>query len=198
MGTSQIEALEGENRALRAELTDVRRHCTMLDLTLGDIRASLDVLERHADTLQSLFVASTRLHGSDLDETLRTISDILRDLVGAQRYAVYLLDESDRLVPIIADEMDETPKAPLPDAAALASVDLELGGRKVGLVEVVELFPQKGAALSELDHQLLEMLGRQAAPALVGTRMAADLETRAAMLRELVRFLGGRGSEAGR
>ena len=187
------EILEAENRTLRAELQELRARCTSMDATMADIRSAIDQLEEHAGLLESLFVASSRLHGSpDVTETMRAVSDILRDLLGARRYAIFLEDDGQR-VPILRDETTE----PIPGdgAARVASVDLRLGDRRIGSVDVFELFPQKGERLTTLDRELLDLVGAQAAPALLAARALAGREVRTVALRDFVRFLMDTGME---
>lgn len=185
MAPSKEEMLESENRALKAEVVELRRRVSSLDGRLDEIRRSLDHLGAHAETLENLFVASTRLHAApDLPDALRVVSDILRDLVGAQRYAVYMYEDGSGSRPraIVLDEMSKS--APDVDAPALAGVDLTLGGRKVGVVRIFELLPQKKGRLSELDHELISLVGQQTAAALLAKRHA-----RAAILEEFVQYL---------
>lgn len=189
---SREESLEGENRALRAEVVELRSRCTTLDGRFAELRRAVDDLEAHAGMLENLFVASSRLHASQgLTETLQVVADILRDLVGAKRFAVYMLDEVGRSMPILKDENGgEAPPAGTP---GIAMSELKLGERKVGEVVVFELLPQKKALLT-LDHELLSLVGQQAAPALLATRLLAERDQRAGMLRDFVKFLVANGS----
>lgn len=187
------EVLEAENRALRAELQELRARCTNMDSTMADIRRAVDQLEEHAGLLENLFVASSRLHGSpDVADTMRAVSDILRDLLGARRYVIFLEDDG-KSVPILRDETDEP--IPAEGAPRIASVELKLGDRRIGTVEVFELFAQKGSRLTTLDRELLDLVGSQAAPALLAARALAGREVRTVALRDFVRFLMDTGME---
>jgi len=191
---SREDMLEGENRALKAEVVELRGRCTSLDGRFAELRRAVDEIGNHAGALENLFVASSRLHGAtDLPETLRVVSDILRDLVGARRFTVYMHDDRDQLVPILREENDTNPTAPPASTSGLASVDLKLGDRKVGLVTVHELLTQK-QGLTPLDHELLALVGQQAAPALLASRLLAERDQRTAVLRDFVKFLSsGKG-----
>lgn len=188
MDADRLSVVEGENRTLRAEVMELRTRCTVFDSQLAEFRAGLDALQAHAGLLENLFIASSRLHDStDLAETLRTVSDIMRDLIGAKRFAVYLFDERNHLQPVLRDENSTT--SPPADTPGLASVDLKLGARKVGVVTVFELLSQKAETLTSLDHELLGVVGRQAAPALLTARLLSEREQRAAVMSEFVRYL---------
>lgn len=164
-----------------------------MDSTMADIRRAVDHLEEHAGLLENLFVASSRLHGSpDVTDTMRAVSDILRDLLGARRYVIFLEDDGAK-VPILRDETAEP--IPAEEAPRIASVELKLGDRRIGLVEVYELFAQKGAGLTTLDRELLDLVGSQAAPALLAARAFAGREVRTVALRDFVRFLMDTGME---
>ena len=185
---SREDMLEGENRALKAEVVELRSRCTSLDGRFAELRRAVDELGTHAGALENLFVASSRIHGAtDLPETLRVVADILRDLVGARRFTVWMIDDTDRLVPILRED-DSRPPAPDPGAPGLATVDLRLGERKVGQVTIHELLTQK-KELHALDHELLALVGQQAAPALLTSRLLAERDQRTAVLRDFVKFL---------
>lgn len=191
---SREEMLEGENRALKAEVVELRGRCTALDGRFAELRRAVDEIGNHAGALENLFVASSRLHAAtDLPETLRVVADILRDLVGARRYTVYMMDDRDQLVAILRDENDTGATAPPASRGGFASVDLKLGDRKVGLVTIHELLAQK-QGLTGLDHELLGLVGQQAAPALLASRLLAERDQRTAVLRDFVKFLSsGKG-----
>lgn len=189
---SREESLAGENRALKAEVVELRTRCATLDGRFAELRRAVDDLEAHAGMLENLFVASSRLHSTqDLAETLQVVSDILRDLVGARRFAVYMYDEVGRLMPILKDE--NSAEAPPPGTPGIAVSELRLGERRVGEVVVFELLAQKKELLA-LDHELLSLIGTQAAPALLSTKLLAERDQRAGVLRDFVKFLVANGS----
>ena len=179
---------KSENEVLRGEVRELRARCSSFDEKLALIRNDIAALEAHAGQLENLFIASSRLHSSlDIEETLRTVSDILRDLIGAKRYAVYLDDGVGALRAIVTDDSGTAPIHP--DAPCLAAADLRLGDRTLGKVQLYELFSQKLSGLTPLDHELLKLVGEQAAPALLAARTFAGQDRRNALLKEFVRFL---------
>jgi len=62
-------------------------------------------IEQENDRLASLCVASAQLHSTlDLDEVIRTITEIAINLIGADRFAIYALDERrGELLPLAAE-----------------------------------------------------------------------------------------------
>jgi nitrate/nitrite-specific signal transduction histidine kinase len=67
--------------------------------------ARLRGLEEENDRLASLYVASCQLHSTlDVDEVLRIITEIVIDLVGADVFAIYLLDERRQELRAVAAE----------------------------------------------------------------------------------------------
>ncbi len=155
---------------------------------------STDVNVEEEERLTNLYVASWNLHSSlDLREVVTVILEICLNLVGADRTVFYVFDEeAQRLEAVTAHGQDGVPPAPVdlgegPVGEAVASarpsinpgdaegplavVPLTASGRPVGAVVVERLLQQK-PALSALDLEIFDLLGRQGGLALYGAFLA--------------------------
>ena len=154
-------------------------------------------IEEENNNLANLYVASYQLHSTlDLDEVLKIIMEIVINLVGAEVFAIYVLDEENSvLTPVAAEGLatSEFPTARLGSGVlgkAVASneatcwdttrsedlsqpivcVPLVVQNRPIGAIAVYSLLQQKGG-FSALDHELFNMLGGHAATAIFAGKL---------------------------
>jgi GAF domain-containing protein len=164
---ARVAALEAENRRMADEYVQA----------LGQVTQ-----------LASLYAALEELHASlERSEVLRVIQEIVVNLLGSERFAIYDFSEADgALVPVVACGVEAAalPRVPLgeglvgrvaasgvpeirrdPGAEPVACIPLRVGAQLVGALAIHALLPHKGP-LTELDERLLDVLGRQAGSAL--------------------------------
>ncbi len=179
-------------RELLAENDRLRRRIVDLE----------DALERENGDLASLYVAQTQLHASlDAGEVIRVILEIGLNFVGAQRFAIFLVDRSGRLRALAAEGIDvETLPVVDPDgsgaigaafAGAPMVVDpeapacrrepgvadpsvccpLRARGKVIGVLAIWCFLRQK-QQLTDLDRRLLELVSDGGGHALEAARLA--------------------------
>ncbi|MBK7948667.1 MAG: GAF domain-containing protein [Deltaproteobacteria bacterium] len=163
--------------------------------------------ERCHDDLANLFVASDQLHATrDPDEVVAAICEIVINLVGAEIFVLHTFDpESERLIPLIGEgcSLGGLPELALgegtigqavargrvwiapsgsaegtPAAAAdpIVVVPLCVRGVPLGAIAIYKLLDQK-PGLSELDHQLFDLLAQHASKALLVARLEEAKES---------------------
>ena len=196
-------------------LDEVMKENTRLARKMGEVEAEnrkfaerYVQIEEHNEVLQNLYVASHRLHATlEPAEVIRTISEIIINLVGVESFGIWMLDEvSGTLSRIAAEGLPESePLSPeelsVADQALksetwevtdtpigvrlLAMVPLRVDRRGVGLIVIRKLLGHK-KELTRLDQQILGLLSGQAATALASARLYAEksrkLETMKAFL----------------
>jgi hypothetical protein len=178
-----LERVEAENRQFAARFLEV---------------------EEENNALATLYVAGYQLHSTlDLDELLKTVIEIAINLLGAERFAVYLRKEGGGELAAVAAE-----GAPLGDfpplqvghgfagkalAAARASwreanrsddlsepiacIPLVVQGEPIGAIAIYGLLEQK-EAFTPLDRELFSALGAHAATAIFAARLHSRSERR--------------------
>ncbi len=187
---ARIHMLEQECTSVRERLGEVEHENSHFAQRYVDI-------EEENNNLANLYVASYQLHSTlDFEEVLKIITEIVINLVGAEVFAIYLLDDATgNLSPVASEgmplaafpscsfgsgplgqslEKDEVYFGPRERSDDLSNpivcVPLAVQGRPLGAIGVFSLLNQK-PGFSPLDHELFDMLGGHAATAVFAARL---------------------------
>jgi len=187
---ARIHMLEQECTSVRERLGHVEQENTQFAQRYIEI-------EEESNNLANLYVASYQLHSTlDFDEVLKIITEIVINLVGAEVFAIYLLDDATGNLSAVASEgmpLDAFPSCVLgvgtlgrsvekaePHFASversddldepIVCVPLAVQGRPLGAIAVFSLLSQK-SGFSPLDFELFDMLGGHAATAVFAARL---------------------------
>ena len=179
------QQLEQKIARLEAEKTD-------LEIRLGAANSSLKSGSQE-DLLTNLYVAGYHLHRAlDLQSVLTSVKEILLNLVGAEAFAVYLIDGSGASLTQVADELGSPPVAkriPVGEGIVgvvaktgisyfdgerqsgdfhnpVACVPLKAEEHLLGVIQVHRLFTQK-KSLTPQDSELFTLLAETAGTALL-------------------------------
>jgi hypothetical protein len=192
---TRIESLEQEYQTVREHLRLVEEENQLFADRYIEI-------EEENNNLANLYVASYQLHSTlDLDEVLKIIVEIVINLVGAEVFAVYILDEGTGELGVGASEgarQSEFPACQIgsgPIGKALRSTEpvcwqtdrsddlrqpivcipLSVQNSPIGVIAIYGLLQQK-KGFTELDHELFTVLGGHAATALFAARLYSQSE----------------------
>lgn len=196
-----------EQAASRAALSGAppdAAHVAELERDLADLRARHQLLEEQNNNLANLYVASHQLHSTlDFKEVVAIVMEIVVNLIGAEAFALYLVDQKTGHLHVIAAEGIDgqtLPSVPLgegalgsaasgravvqpgtapesPDPARpFAVIPLKLNEQVIGAIAVFTLLPQKRGGFSPLDHQLFDLLGGHAATAIFAAKLHGESE----------------------
>jgi GAF domain-containing protein len=149
-----------------------------------------------------LYVASYQLHSTlDLDEVLKIIIEIVINLVGAEVFAVSILDEGTGELGVAASEgvaraefprcrigsgpIGKAMERPEPTcwqtsrsedlSQPIVCIPLSVQNNSIGAIAIYSLLQQK-EGFSALDHELFNVLGGHAATALFAARLYSQSE----------------------
>ncbi len=191
----RIEGLESENQDAIARLEALEEENRQFANRYLEI-------EEENNALANLYVASYQLHSTlDLSEVFKIIIEIVINLIGAEVFAVYVLDEkSGSLEPVASEgaELARVPAVPLGQgvvgssvadgetacanrdgpvdwAAPLVSIPLRVEDRAIGAIAIFKLLSQKDE-FSPLDHELFTLLAGHAATAIFAAQLFAQSE----------------------
>jgi GAF domain-containing protein len=191
----RIESLEHEYQTVRERLREVEEENVQF------VGRYIEIEEEN-NNLANLYVASYQLHSTlDLDEVLKIIIEIVINLVGAEVFAVYILDESTGELGVAASEGIPPSEFPVcrvgagPIGKALETseptcwqtdgsddltqpivcIPLSVQNSPIGAIAIYSLLQQKDG-FSELDHELFSVLGGHAATALFAARLYSQSE----------------------
>lgn len=184
-----IEALEEEKRQLL-------ERSTRLERTQESDEGRYEEIEHELHDLANLYVASFQLHASlSPRRVVRHLQDMLGQLVGADGFAIYLVDAEGReAVPIAWENLTEAPvSVPVGEGAVgdacltglaqvassleegslvapLAVVPMLVEGRAVGAIAITRMLEQK-TRWAPLDQELFKLIGAHAGTALIAANL---------------------------
>jgi GAF domain-containing protein len=187
-----IERLEQEKRALLDRSSQLeqltRRH-----------EGRYAAIEQELNDLANLYVASFQLHSTlSTANVLQHIKELLAQLVGAERFCVYVLsDDGTHAVPVGSEGLLEHELVPVRVGEGavgtvcatgtsivrqgdplgegsvqepLAVLPMQVDGHTVGVISIVALLEQKHAWV-QVDQELFHLLGSHAASALLAAHL---------------------------
>ena len=191
----KIDNLEQEYRSVRERLRQVEEENQQFAGRYIEI-------EEENNNLANLYVASYQLHSTlDLEEVLKIIIEIVINLVGAEVFAVYILDENTGELGVAASEgvpMSDFPRCKLGTGAIgkalqsteptcwqtdrsedleqpIVGIPLSVQSSPIGAITIYSLLQQKDG-FTALDHELFSVLGGHAATALFAARLYSQSE----------------------
>ena len=176
-------------------------------------------IEEENNALANLYVASYQLHSTlDPSEVVKTILEIVINLIGAEVFAVYGCDEiSEELVAVAAegDSLSAFPtvsagdgpiglsvaegqvilgdpnvegQTPSQGGEPMVSIPLHVDSQPVGAIAIYKLLQQKDG-FSSLDNELFTLLAGHAATALFASRLYSQSERKLSTIKGIIDLL---------
>ncbi len=197
----RLLALEHECSRLRSEQENDQQRIGELEQENIDFANQLVQVEDVNNNLTNLYIASSRLHSTlDRKETLDIIKEVVINFVGAEKFAVFVHDDTEKILRFETGEgFDDDFDMPVikmgegllgeiaskaenyfaegmvgqessDPLAPLVAIPLLIHGELLGLLAIYRLFIQK-EQLESIDYQLFSMLGDHAATALFSSTL---------------------------
>ena len=204
----KIDNLEQEYRSVRERLRQVEEENQQFAGRYIEI-------EEENNNLANLYVASYQLHSTlDLEEVLKIIIEIVINLVGAEVFAVYILDENTGELGVAASEgvpPSEFPRCKIgsgPIGKALQSTEptcwktdrstdltqpivcipLSVQSSPIGAITIYSLLQQKDG-FTALDDELFTLLAGHAATAIFASRLYSQSERKLSTIKGFIDLL---------
>jgi len=198
-----------ENQQLRVRLEHLEKRFAEAEEENHDFAKRYSEVSQENESLANLYVASHRLHSTlDPQEVTEIVCEIMVEMVGAEEFAILLLDErTNELTPVrVEGPMQAYPahmlvgqgtigvpvaqgKACYDESAAagqpLAVVPLQIKGHSVGALVVIKLLHGR-RRFDTIARELLGLLAGHAATALVSSRLYSGVDRK---LRTIESFL---------
>ncbi len=211
---SHVSAVTAERDALATELNTLKESLDRVREDNDEIADQFVEIERQNSNFISLYVASSQLHATlDHDTVLRNIAEIVINLIGAEKFGVYLYEEEiQSFRRAIEEGMDEEELVGVPFGDNLLSqvartgelymepdnahhggklpiavLPLMVTDELMGLLVIFRLLEQKDG-FEELDLELFELLASHAATALMSSQLYQRTERKAATLEGLIQL----------
>jgi len=211
-GASALSAQESvENLRLLERIADLEREkeeilerISQIEEENKDFANRYVEIESENNNLANLYIASYQLHSTlDFREVLQIITEIMINLIGAETFAIMLLDEKTRMLEAVATEGLEREDIPtvrmgegvvgdvartgenyfVPDldryemdlANPMVCIPLKIKEQCIGVLVIYKLLLQK-KAFADVDYELFTLLAGHAATAVFSSRLYSDSE----------------------
>jgi hypothetical protein len=197
-----VQELMEKIRRLEEERQDLARRFAEVEAENKDFVSRYIEVENENNNLLNIYVASYQLHSTlDFQEVLQIIAEIILNFVGAEVFAIALVDEHTRkLRPLVAEgvpaqalsEMstdtgvvgnvirtgephfvDEIPDLSIQAEAPAICTPLKIKDRTIGVIAVYKFLQQK-KRLANVDHELFTLLAGHAATAIFAAKLYTD------------------------
>jgi GAF domain-containing protein len=174
-------------------------------------------IEEENNNLANLYIASYQLHSTlDFRDVLRIINEIVINLIGAEEFAIMLLDEKAGVLSTVSAEgVSAEELAPVPfgegligtiastgnsyfveDLASYACdrerpmvcIPLKIKDHVIGVIAIYRLLVQK-RAFAQVDYELFTLLAGHAATAIFSSRLYGDSERKLSTMQGLINLL---------
>jgi hypothetical protein len=202
-------------QSLEEEKQDVLERLRTLEEENRQFASRYLEVEEENNNLANLYISSFQLHSTlNLAEVLKVIVEIVINLIGAERFAIYIADERTRALQPVACEGDSLASFPLtsvgegpigeavasgeifcadpsggsaPDRP-LVSIPLRLEDRPIGAIAIYGLLQQKDG-FTALDHELFTLLGGHAATAIFAAQLYGVSERKLSTIQGFIDLL---------
>lgn len=209
--TRRLKELEKEREELLKRFKEVEEENK-------DFATRYVEIEEENNTLANLYVASYQLHSTlDFKEVLQIIVEIIINLIGAEIFAILLLDEKTKeLNPVATEGVGEAEVPPIklgegiigkvadsgedyfcdviePFKAfdpwkPIAAIPLKIKERIIGVITIYKLLQQK-ERFTDLDHELFTLLAGHAATAIFSAKLYSESERKLSTCQGFIELL---------
>ena len=206
------------NHQLMEQVAELEKRIESLQKENQDFANMCVLVQEQNDAITNLYVASHRLHATvEPAQVVKIILEILVELVGAEDFGVFLLDEKKKALELMAGEGIEgkIPAKTLPAGEGvigevassgeafyfepqgvselearlpMAAVPLNMNSNAVGVIVIYKLLSQK-PSFSSIDHQLLQLLAEDAATALANARLHRTMDRKLKTIEGFVQLM---------
>ncbi|MDH5203626.1 MAG: GAF domain-containing protein [Nitrospirota bacterium] len=207
----RIQMLEKEHNSLLEKYRQVEEENK-------DFASKYIEVETENNNLANLYVASYQLHSTlDFNEVLRIVLEIVINLIGAEEFAVFLMDDkSNELVPVASEglSISDIPKiktgegiigtvaregegyfsenisrASEVDARSpIVCIPLKIKEHVIGVISIYTLFVQK-TSFSNVDYELFNLLAGHAATAIFSSKLYTQSERKLTTIQSFLDLL---------
>ncbi|MBE9504854.1 MAG: GAF domain-containing protein [Proteobacteria bacterium] len=215
----------GSDEKLRRKIEDLQAEIENLTVAFKKVESeNTDFASRYVDieeennNLANLYIASYQLHSTlDFSEVLQIIMEIIINLIGAEVFAVLLLDETSHcLLPVATEGIteEEVPEIKVGDGVIggvlkssesyftqdlsskgdvdpldpLVCIPLTIKDQVIGVIVIYKLLMQK-EKFRDVDYELFTLLAGHAATAIFAARLYSESERKLSTIQGFIGLL---------
>lgn len=202
---------------LEKELNSLKERYKKVEEENRDFAAKYVEVEEENNNLANLYVASYQLHSTlDFNEVLKIVLEIIINLIGAEQFAVFLIDDkTNELVPVGAEgvDIDFIPKVRLGEgligtvaqngksyfseninkgdienSKPIVCIPLKIKEHVIGVIAIYSLLLQKNG-FSNIDYELFNLLAGHAATAIFSSKLYTQSERKLTTIQSFLELL---------
>jgi len=222
-GEGHLSELQETLKQLKEEKQALLNRFKEVEAENKDFAEKYVEVEEENNNLANLYVASYQLHSTlDFNEVLRILQEIVINLVGADRFAILVLDEVvNELTAVVAESVDEKRFRKIkvgdgvigdvaktgesyfqPDVEGfkpsheldpIVCIPLKIKDRIIGVLAIFSLLEQKSKKLNRVDYELFSMLAGHAATAIFSSKLYSVSERKLSTIQGFIDLLSGKG-----
>lgn len=202
---------------LEAEKQEILDRIRQIEEENQDFAARYIEIEDENNNLANLYIASYQLHSTlDFKEVLQIITEIIINLIGAEEFAIMLLDEKSGELQAVSTEGIDCSDVPtvrigkgvigqvaesgenhfVADsdaydrdfAAPMVCIPLKIKDHVIGVLAIYKLLMQK-KEFAPVDYELFTLLAGHAATAIFSSRLYSDSERKLSTIQGFIDLL---------
>jgi len=216
---AKIRLYEERIKITEDELNSLKERFKQVEDENKDFAAKYVEVEDENNNLANLYVASYQLHSTlDFNEVLRIVLEIVINLIGAEKFAVLLIeDKTNELIPVgtegvaISDvpkvkfgegiigttakegesyfsENVQTNKGNVSMENPIVCIPLKIKEHVIGVIAIYSLLMQK-QQFSNVDYELFNLLAGHAATAIFSSRLYTQSERKLTTIQSFLDML---------
>ena len=215
--SGDVKRLAEKIASLEQEKQEILDRIKQVEEENQDFAARYIEIEDENNNLANLYIASYQLHSTlDFKEVLQIITEIIINLIGAEEFAIMLLDEKSDELQAVATEGVERQEIPLVrlgkgvigqvassgESYFVADVDgyqrdfahpmvcipLKIKDHVIGVLAIYKLLMQK-TEFAPVDYELFTLLAGHAATAIFSSRLYSDSERKLSTIQGFIGLL---------
>jgi len=201
----RIELYEERIKMLEEEHNSLLEKHRQVEEENKDFASKYVEVEAENNNLANLYVASYQLHSTlDFNEVLRIVLEIIINLIGAEEFAIFLMDDkTNELIPVASEglSLSGIPKIKMGEGiigtvakkgegyfsegithasevdaqSPIVCIPLKIKEHVLGVISIYKLFVQKNS-FSNIDYELFNLLAGHAATAIFSSRLYTQSE----------------------
>jgi transcriptional regulator with GAF, ATPase, and Fis domain len=215
----KIRLYEDRIKMLEEEISSLIERYKKTEEENKDFATRYVDIEAQNNMLANLYVASYQLHSTlDFNEVLRIVTEIIINLIGAEEFAIFLMDDKmNELIPVTSEglpsgellpkvKMGEgvickvakegesffrenlTAPAAFDPSTPIVCIPLKIKEHVIGVISIYSLFEQK-TSFSNIDYELFNLLAGHAATAVFSSRLYTQSERKLTTIQSFLDLL---------
>ncbi|GBD99138.1 hypothetical protein BMS3Abin07_01170 [bacterium BMS3Abin07] len=215
---AKIRLYEDRIKILEEEILSLKEKYKEVEEENKDFAAKYVEVEEENNNLANLYVASYQLHSTlDFNEVLKVVLEIVINLIGAEKFAIMVMDEkTNELVPVTSEGVHdlEIPSVKLGEGIVgcvskegdsyfaddvsysgevdfdkpIVCIPLKIKEHVIGVIVIYRLLEQKHK-FTNVDYELFNLLAGHAATAIFSARLYTQSERKLTTIQGFLQLL---------